>query len=122
MGLICYEVGVCCVTLGMSREDVPYFELGMSNQAVPYFKKAIDLQCRYLNASIKDVQNGRVHDETLGTYLKDYGICCLLHDEADGFEVIKLAALCGNQEAIAICRESNINYKVKSSISNKLFE
>jgi tetratricopeptide (TPR) repeat protein len=119
MGTICYLIGSCYVYIGMANEDIGS---EMINKAVPYFKKSINLQCRFLNTSIKDVQNGKIHDENLGLYLKDYGICYVLQGEADGFEIIKLAALCGNQDAISICRESNINYHEKSVISNKLFD
>lgn len=124
MGATCCLIGVCFVKLGMSNEDVPFFKLGMVNRAVLYYKKGINLQCQYLNISIKDVQNGKVHDGVLGAYLRDYGtLYFLLNDEADGFEVIKLAALCGDQDAIAMCREDGINYhQVKAGVLRKLFE
>ena len=121
LGLTCYMIGICYGKLGMSNEDEDV-KLAIIKQALQYFKRAIKFQCLFLNTSIKDVQNSKISDDALGAYLKDYGIIYVLQGNPDGFEIIKLAALCGNQDAISICNESNINYRVKSNISNNLFE
>ena len=66
------------------------------------------------------VQNGKVQDDRLGSYLYGYAFCFYKQKkDTDGDEVMKLAALCGNQDAIDFCRKYNINYQVKSS---RLFE
>lgn len=104
-----YSIGFC------------YDELGMSYQAVPYYKKAIKKYCQYLNVTMDDVKNGKVHDnDFLGLYLYSYAMCYYKQNkESDGDEIMRLAALCGSELAIDFCRKYNINYQTKSS---KLFE
>ncbi len=97
-----------------------YYGLNNYYSAITYYKKAINTRCEVLNVSMKDVQNGKVQDEGLGLFLYDYAFCYYqLKNDADGDEVMKLAAICGNQNAIDFCRKYNINYQTKSS---KLFE
>lgn len=97
-----------------------YYELKNYSNAKEFFKSAIRLQCEYLNVSLEKVQSGMVQDEALGLYLYNYAFCYYdLKNVADGDEVMRMAALCGNQSAIDFCRKYNINYQVKSS---KLFE
>ena len=97
-----------------------YLNLESYYQAVPYFKKAIKLQCQYLNVTLKNVQDGKVIDDRLGNYLYDYAFCYYKHNNnVDGDEIMKMAALCGYQSAVDFCRKYNINYQTKSS---NLFE
>lgn len=108
MALICDAIGCC------------YCKLGNAYEAMEYYKNAIKLECQYLDVTMQDVQNGKVNEELLGIYLYDYSFCYYMQKkESDGDEIMKLAALCGNQDAIDFCRKYNINYQVKSS---KLFE
>lgn len=84
------------------------------------YKQAIKLQCEYLSVSLERVQNGMVQDERLGLFLCDYANCYYKqNEEVNGDEIMKMAALCGNQDAIDFCRKYNISYQTKSS---KLFE
>lgn len=89
-------------------------------QAIPHNKQAIKLLCESMGITMEDVQGGKIQNDRLGRYLYNYSIC-LYKDEknSDGDEVMKLAALCGYQNAIGFCRKYNINYQAKSS---KLFE
>lgn len=97
-----------------------YYELENYYNSKEFFKSAIRLRCDFLNVSIEKVQNGMVKDEGLGLYLYNYAFCYYqLKNNADGDEIMKLAALCGNQTAVNFCRKYNINYQVKSS---SLFE
>ena len=97
-----------------------HYGLGVFHSAITNYKQAIKLQCEYLNVSLERVQNGMVQDERLGLYLYDYAICCYKqNEEANGDEIMKMAALCGNQDAVDFCKKYSINYQIKSS---KLFE
>ncbi len=97
-----------------------YYELENYHNSIEFYKSAIRLQCEYLNISLEKVKNGMVQDESLGLYLYDYAFCYYqLKNNIDGDEIMKLAALCGNQTAIDFCRKYNMNYQTKSS---KLFE
>lgn len=97
-----------------------YVELKNYYQAKANYKEAFRLYCQYYNVTINGIKTGDVHDEELGVYLYDYAICNYRqNEEADGDEIMKMAALCGNQDAIDFCRKYNINYQVKSS---KLFD
>lgn len=83
-----------------------YYYLDECYQAISYYKTAINLQCKSINVKIENVQTGKVQDEWLGQYLYDYAFCYYqLKNDADGDEVMKLAALCGNQMAIDFCRK-----------------
>lgn len=85
-----------------------------------YYKKSIKQQCVFLNTTIEEVAKGKVQDDDLGLFLLNYAFYYFDQKRnSDGDEVMKLAALCGNQEAIEFCNKYNINYQVKSS---KLFE
>ncbi len=89
-------------------------------QAIPSYKQAIKLRCESIGVTMEVVQDGRIQDDRLGSYLYSYAFCFYKQKkDSDGDEVMKLAALCGNQDAIDFCRKYNINYQVKSS---KLFE
>ena len=69
---------------------------------------------------MEEILQGKMQDERLGYYMYDYAFCFYKQKHnVDGDEVMKLAALCGNQDAIDFCRKYNINYQTKSS---KLFE
>lgn len=106
--MICDAIGCC------------YCKLGNAFEAMEYYKNAIKLECQYLDVTMQDVQNGKVNEELLGVYLYDYSFCYYMQKkESDGDDVMKLAALCGNQDAIDFCRKYNVNYQVKSS---RLFE
>lgn len=97
-----------------------YYYLDKCYSAIPYFKKAIQLGCEYINTSMKDVKEGKVKDGSLGMYLYFYAKCYYkMSDEDEGDEVMKLSALCGNQDAIDFCRKYDMNYQSKT---NKLFE
>ena len=97
-----------------------YYQKSNYFQAEKFYKQAIKSQCKSLNVSMEKVQQGKVQDERLGYYMYDYAFCFYKQKHnADGDEVMKLAALCGNQDAIDFCRKYNINYQVKSS---RLFE
>lgn len=89
-------------------------------QAIPYSKQAIKLLCESIGITMDDVQGGKIQNDRLGQYLYNYALCLYKEkNEANGDEVMKLAALCGDQNAIGFCRKYNINYQTKSS---KLFE
>lgn len=97
-----------------------YYNKNNYYSAISCYKQAVKTHWESLNERIENVQDGKVHDDDLGTYLYGYAFCYYKQKmDADGDEVMKLAALCGNQMAIDFCRKYNINYQVKSS---KLFE
>lgn len=97
-----------------------HYGLGVFHSAITNYKQAIKLQCEYLSVSLERVQNGMVQDERLGLFLCDYANCYYKqNEEVNGDEIMKMAALCGNQDAIDFCRKYNISYQTKSS---KMFE
>ena len=108
--------------LGDTNENIAdcYYYKNRYFQAIPYYKKAINLQCESLGISIEQVQNGTTQDQLLGDYLYNYAFCYYKQKkDADGDDIMKMAALCGNQSAINFCKKYNISYQTKSS---KLFE
>lgn len=95
---------------------------GLNNyyQSELNFKKSLKLRCDFLKVKSEDVIGGKVKDDDLGLYLFNYAF--FYYDQkkdSDGDEIMKMAALCGNQDAIDFCRKYNISYQTKSS---KLFE
>lgn len=102
-------------SIGTCYRELKNYYLAKTN-----FKKAFKLYCQYNKVTVNAIKNGEVHDELLGAYLYDYAFCYYeQNEEIEGHEVMKMSALCGNQDAIDFCRKYNINYQVKSS---KLFE
>ena len=97
-----------------------YYQNSNYFQAEKFYKQAIKSQCKSLNVNMEEILQGKMQDERLGYYMYDYAFCFYKQKHnVDGDEVMKLAALCGNQDAIDFCRKYNINYQTKSS---KLFE
>lgn len=97
-----------------------YNYLGIYYNATINYKKAIKIQCDYLNVTIENVQKGQVNDEDLGLMLAQYAFNCYdQQKDSEGNELMRISALCGCQLSIDYCRNNNINYQVKSS---SLFE
>lgn len=97
-----------------------YYFLNEFTQAISYYKTTINLQCKTINVKIEDVQAGKVQDKWLGIYLYEYAFCYYNQDiVSDGDEIMRLAALCGNEDSIDFCKKYNINYQSKT---NNLFE
>lgn len=93
-----------------------YYNKSNNFQATSFYKQAIKLQCESIGVTMEEVQNGKVQDSDLGSYLYDYSFCYYkLKKNEDGDEVMKMSALCGNQYAKEFCRKYNINYQAKSS-------
>ena len=108
MAGIYYSIGCC------------YKKLKSYYQAIPYYKKAVKYQCLYLNVTMQDIQNGDVFDDGMGLYLYSYAFCYYNQQkDSDGDEIMKLAALCGDDDAIDFCKKYNIDYQTKS---NSLFD
>ena len=97
-----------------------YAKIESFYNAREYYRKAINLYCQYIGTSIDHIEQGKIQDEELGFFLYGYADCCYNQKkETDGDEIMKLAALCGYNDAIVFCKKYNINYQTKSS---KLFD
>ena len=97
-----------------------YRRLNNYYQSELNYKKSIKLRCEFLKTTMEEVERGGINDADLGMYLYNYAFFFYGQNrESDGNEVMKMAALCGNQDAIDFCRQYNINYQAKSS---RLFE
>lgn len=97
-----------------------YNYLGIYYNATNNYKKAIKIQCDYLNVTMENVQKGQVNDEDLGLMLAQYAFNCYdQQKDSEGNELMRISALCGCQSSIDYCRNNNLNYQVKSS---SLFE
>lgn len=108
MSILCLNIGDC------------YRELKLYYKAEPYYKKAFKLRCEYLNVSLENVQKGQVDDKDLGMLLVEYALYYYdQQKDSEGDELMKLSALCSYQPAIDYCRNTNLNYRVKTS---SLFE
>jgi tetratricopeptide (TPR) repeat protein len=117
-----YYVDTYKILLGGLNNSIAdcYCYKGRYNFAITYYKQAVKLQCESMNVKMEKVKRGEVQDEFLAYYLYNYALCLYKQKEdSDGDEVMKLAALCGDKEAIRFCGKYNINYQTKSS---KLFE
>lgn len=97
-----------------------YYMLGDYYKAISYYKKTIKIQCELSNVTIEQINQGVVHDKSLGYYLFNYAFCYYkLQKESEGDEIMKLSAMCGWDDAIDFCNKYKINY---NKASKNLFD
>lgn len=86
-------------------------------EAIEYFKEAINLLMGEMGVSKDDIQEGKVIDDRLGNYLYNYAVTLAKLYKTDEFtEIIRMSALCQDEEAMKFCNENDINYHPRKSL------
>lgn len=85
---------------------------GLEENRIDYLKKSIEAYLEYKQISLSDIFDNKVKDHFLGYQYYNYALYEQNHekDYSQRDLYLRLAAKCGDQEAINFCFKNNINF------------
>lgn len=82
-----------------------------------YYKNAIKCECSRAKCTIDDIKAGKIKNESIGMILFGYSMACHnIHDDDNSDQLLIMAAKCGYQGAITLCKKFGLDYSAKTEI------
>lgn len=101
------------LTYYYNQKGLNYLEARAYENCVECFDIATQYQMRFLGVTFDDLFGDRIKDKRMGIWLESISkiYAVFLNDETKAERFAIMAALCGNQEAIDVCKKFQIDYK-----------
>lgn len=95
-----------------NQKALNYLEGKAYDYCAEAFDIAVQYRIKYLGATIEDIFTGKLKDERIGIWLESISkiYAVFLNNEEASEHYAVMAALCGNQEAIDVCKHFGLNY------------
>lgn len=96
-----------------NQKALNYLEGKAYDYCAEAFDIAVQYRIKYLGATIEDIFTGKLKDERIGIWLESISKihAVFLNNEETSEHYAVMAALCGNQEAIDVCKRFGLNYR-----------